>query len=384
MTSSPKNIVGIQQAAEKKVLSKAQKLFNNLIKKIDSEKKQLLAWQEFIPQFQRKLVGEYDVNLDAFNAVRVEMVYVLDGLYQDKIFKKADKQKISFLICEISAELIGEHGKDDLKQIHDKYSDYQYDDVKQDADELASGFIKSMMQDMYGVDLGDDFDISSPEKYESAIKNLQDKQDSENQQQAEGQNQRKKTKKELEKEEKQQQEEQNISQSIREVYRKLTSALHPDRERDPVERERKTEIMQQVNAAYAKKDLLRLLELQLQVEQIDQAHLNNIADDRLKSFNKILKEQLEELQMEIEQLQYPFKMQLGLPPFASLTPKFVLQRLQHDIRDLENDIVDAKRELSIFQKSATLKSWLKSFKIPKEPKFDDFDDLFLDGFDKPY
>ena len=51
-----------------------------------------------------------------------------------------------------------------------------------------------------------------------------------------------------------------MSQSIREVYRKLAGALHPDRESDPQERERKTALMQRVNQAYAKNNLLQLLD----------------------------------------------------------------------------------------------------------------------------
>ena len=102
----------------------------------------------------------------------------------------------------------------------------------------------------------------------------------------------KKTKKQLEKEAHQQEEEALASKSVQEVYRKLVAALHPDREPDPDEQKRKTELMQRVNIAYGKKDLLLLLALQLEIEQIDPAHLNHIADSRLKYFNKILKEQL--------------------------------------------------------------------------------------------
>ncbi len=49
------------------------------------------------------------------------------------------------------------------------------------------------------------------------------------------------------KESQQQVEEQQTSQSIRELYRKLVSALHLDREPDPQERERKTLLMQRIN-----------------------------------------------------------------------------------------------------------------------------------------
>ena len=50
------------------------------------------------------------------------------------------------------------------------------------------------------------------------------------------------------------------SQSVRDVYRKLVSALHPDREADGAERERKTALMQRANQAYERNDLLELLD----------------------------------------------------------------------------------------------------------------------------
>jgi len=62
---------------------------------------------------------------------------------------------------------------------------------------------------------------------------------------------------------------QGGTRAVREVFRKLASELHPDRETDPAEHARKTELMQRVNQTYKAGDLLALLELQLSIEQID-------------------------------------------------------------------------------------------------------------------
>jgi hypothetical protein len=127
---------------------------------------------------------------------------------------------------------------------------------------------------------------------------------------------------------------------------------------------------------YGKKDLLLLLELQLEIEQIDPAHLNHIADSRLKYFNKILKEQLSELEQETDQIENMFKLDCNLPFFATLSPKQLMSRLAQDIQELQRDIVAIQNELKTFQNPTSLKSWLKSYKIPKIPNHDDFDDLF--------
>ena len=74
---------------------------------------------------------------------------------------------------------------------------------------------------------------------------------------------------------------QDAKAALRSIYRQLASALHPDREPDPVERERKSALMSQANAAYERGDLTALLQLQLQAEQVDEAHIAQMADDKL-------------------------------------------------------------------------------------------------------
>lgn len=380
MTSKNQNIVSISDVSEKPALSRAQKQFNNLIKKINAKKELLLEWRQTIPEYNRKVVQDYEVLLATYNAHRMEMVQVLDRAYHDKLFKKTDKLKIEHLISDLTADLIGEVDNDELKDLHNKYSGCDFDTDKQEADAMAVEFMKSMIQDMFGVDIGDEVDLSSPEKIKAMLHELKDKDDEKQRETLERQSKRKKTAKQLEKEARQQQEEQTISQSIREVFRKLSSALHPDREQDETERARKTEIMQRVNAAYAKKDLLQLLELQLEAEQIDQAHLNNIAEDRLKYFNKILKEQLDELQQEITQIEYPFKLQLNIPHYLSLTPKYLMQNLEGSVEDMKHDISKIQQDLQEFQDVSALKAWLKKYTIPKRPNIEGFDGLFFDDF----
>lgn len=50
--------------------------------------------------------------------------------------------------------------------------------------------------------------------------------------------------------------------SLREIFRSLARAVHPDQARQDVERERRTEVMKQVTRAYEEGDLARLVELE--------------------------------------------------------------------------------------------------------------------------
>jgi hypothetical protein len=382
MTPSKNKIVLITQKTDgKKTLSAAQKQFNSLTKKIDLQKKRLTEWIETIPLYRQKFELEYDPLEDALSNHKSEWAQLLDRLYDIPLFKKADKLKMRHLICELTEHLIAEFNKDDLKSLFNKYSDDDYDTIAEESQSAIGDMMKGLAGAMFNVDLGDDVDVSSPEKFQA---HLQEKL----REQAEAQSQdeppvpvnpRKKTKKQLQNEVRQQEEEQLASNSVREVYRKLVAALHPDREPDEQERKRKTELMQRVNTAYDKKDLLQLLELQLEIEQIDPEHLSNIADSRLKYFNKILTGQLTELEQEVENIENMFKMDSNLPFYARLSPKQLMSGLAEDIKELQEDIVAIQKDLEILQNPASLKAWLKNYKIPKNSSHDDFDDLFFDG-----
>jgi hypothetical protein len=346
-----------------KALSKTQKQFNALLKKLEAEKKALLEWQETLPEYHRRLADEYDAQWDAYNDLRIDLLNALDGACENERFGKADKRKIGYLVTTIAAELIAEHGKDELKELHDKYSDRAYDAIQKETASMQGEQLKSMLSSLFGIEAGDDVNIDSPEKLEEfmqeKLRDVAERHEEQRRRAEERRSRRKKTPKQLEKDMKERQAEQDINRSIREVYRQLTSELHPDREQDVAERERKTEIMQRVNVAYAKKDLIKLLELQLEIEQIDQEHLQNIAEERLKYCNKLLRQQIDELAREIALISQPFKMQLELLPFMPLTPKQLMQHLERDLRDVKQDIARLKRDLTLFRDPKVLKEWIK-------------------------
>ncbi|AJZ59188.1 dnaJ domain protein [Paraburkholderia fungorum] len=140
--------------------------------------------------------------------------------------------------------------------------------------------MKSALEAMLGVELGDDVDMSSPgdvlQRAHAQMEQLQAQDALENQAREARRAKQKKTPRQLAAETREQVEQAELSLSIREVYRKLASALHPDRETDPQERERKTTLMQRANQAYSKNSLLQLLELQLELEHIDQSAINSM------------------------------------------------------------------------------------------------------------
>jgi hypothetical protein len=371
-------IVRIEESRQQTRLSPAQKKFNALIKKIQRQKQLLVVWQETIPRYQQRVAEHYIPLRQTYSEHQVEMVQLLDRQHSDKRFTRNQKKKIGHLIREICNELINAHEREDVKPFYNKYSDSDFDTEEQEASALAGDFIKSMLEHELGIPLDDEeFDVTSPEKMAAFV---QEKLNEQQRQAEERRSRRKKTAKQREKEARQQAEETKLGKSIQAVYRQLVTALHPDREQDPAERERKTGLMQQVTVAYGRKDLLELLELQLAVEQIDQSNINTIAADRLKYYNRILQGQLEQLMLEVAEIEFMFRQQAGLSPYDSLSPGHLMQLLHEDIERLRDEVDRIRQDLAAFQDANRLKTWLKAYRIPTGTGglMDGMDALFLD------
>lgn len=147
--------------------------------------------------------------------------------------------------------------------------------------------------------------------------------------------------------------------ALRTIFRQLASALHPDRETDPQERERKTTLMSRVNAAYERKDLNALLRLQLQVAQIDEASIARMADDKLSALSLLLKEQVAQLEAQVQEQEMRLSHEFRFAVDARM-PELVWQRTlarqQADMRAILENMQDDLRRV---QSEAELKRWLK-------------------------
>jgi hypothetical protein len=366
MNNIESRIVQITQA-DKQELSKAKKLFNKLVKQIDNQKKELSEWQTIMPIYQYKYSSEFLPLIKKMDECRKTLIYLLDNVYEDNKITKRERAKISDLICSMAPYLIINNENDRLKQIYDKYSDSNFDTEKQD----AQNDIKLMMKDMFDLDIGeDDMDFSSPEsllaKVAQKMKQKLEQEESEEENREENKEEdwpkRKKSAKTLAKEETQKQEKQEISQSIKDVYRQLASSLHPDKEQDPQERIRKTALMQNINIAYKNKDLLTLLELQLEVEQINQSNIDNMPETRIMHYNKVLTNQSSELKQEILGIKQAMQFKFSTLADKIMSPKKIIESLNVEIGLINLDIKKASHDLKLFhQDLKNIKNFLKNY-----------------------
>lgn len=142
--------------------------------------------------------------------------------------------------------------------------------------------------------------------------------------------------------------------SLREVYRRVASALHPDREADPAARERKTALMQQANRAYAAQDLLGLLELLADGGAPPSAAA-------LAPYQALLAAQLAALQREVAAAAQAFCDEFGIEGGgARLTPDKALAPLRAQAQQLRDAIAWQRAALKDLPQDADgVRRWLR-------------------------
>lgn len=339
--------------------SKRQQRFNRLIKQVAQLKKRLQTWEQALPALHRK-IGEYHQLETEHNAAMAEMVRLLDRMYDHRTLTQRERALIGEIVCELAPDLIEAHA--DLKAIYNRHSRSDFDAEVAAQEAAQARTMQAFLEDELGFDFGKD-DIASLDDLERATRTRVEQEErakAERQTAAEARKAtRKKTPRQAAAEARKASETAQIGKSLQEVYRKLVRLLHPDHEQDPAERARKTALMQEVNAAYDRKDLLRLLELRLQFEQVDEAQAATIAEDRLEHFIQLLAEQVRTLQDEVAGVEDPWR--AGLHDYdGKLAPPMVALALRHDVDDLRGALAHVRADLGRLSDLAELRAWLRA------------------------
>lgn len=98
--------------------------------------------------------------------------------------------------------------------------------------------------------------------------------------------------------------EQLRKDSLGSIYRRLAKELHPDLERDPAEREKKSHVMQEITAAYARGNLHALLQLELEWLGGPRGDAARLSLDKLRAYTELLKQQATDLADEVQSLRF--------------------------------------------------------------------------------
>lgn len=342
-----------------KPADRAQATFHRLIRQIEAERARLEDWRAYLARYAQRVTSELEPPRKQLLRARGDLVRLLDAAYRQPgmVRGKHMRARLRSAIVEILEGLLAQQPDDELTALYDRYSDVPHAELN----DLGMALAEDMIENMFGFRMEADHGATSMEEL------LELAQQRFMRDAAQGKSPHARAKpRSAAAEAKRAEAEKQVSQSVREVYRKLASALHPDRASADLSHARKTELMQRVNRAYEDGNLLELLNVQLEIEQIDAAHLANLSGARLAHFNQVLREQLQELQQESRAITQSFR---DLVPHvgASLRPQHIDVALDAERAHLRAMLREAEADLERMQDPACLLAFLKDYAFDAEP-----------------
>ncbi len=347
----PEKQLIIGQKAKQK-LNKLQQTFNRLVKKLE---KMRLEKEKTAKVLSEKLdfYGKHLHPLEEKAATKHKQTAKLFYAYHQKnkiILSNADSEAL----IEIMASQISEYLKfsregldDELKEIFEFVEGENYDDV-------AESDFQAMKDDMaetfagmgFEVDL-DDFtsDMSDADMMRKLMETLGEVKEQAETKFVEEELKRKKTKKQLEKEAREKEVEEAKNKNISGIYKQLAKIFHPDLEQDTERKSEKENLMKELTLAYKNGDLHTLLRLELEWLHKEEDNLDKLSNDKLKIYNDALKEQIEEIETEIEMSIehprfFPLKKYANMFGIESVNLKHEQKKLEDKLYWMESDIVN--------------------------------------------
>ncbi len=349
------------KVASSAMLTKLQKQFNSSIQKINRLKQDFQFVSAEIDLIKVKIASDIVPLERKLIDVQVQEVKYLDQLFTENRFKKRDNQTLSEMIFERSYDLIGKFGKTELDEIFARHNNGKtFEEENEVAEEMTSDAMKDTFSSIFGIEFEEDADVSTPEKMNEYIAQKME-QDYDREEAARAN--RKKSAKQLEREEKQRLEEKNLNKTSRQIYMELVKEFHPDREKDELEKERKTLLMHRITESYEKDDLFELLRLRLELLGTDFEHSN---DEQLKHYVKLLKQQINELEGELDELKSfgqasffgpSLYDRFGSDPYMSSEKKF-----KKEVANLKKVVKKAESQLPLYSETMQVKHLIEEFR----------------------
>lgn len=340
-------------------LNKRQKEFNLLSQQIEELNRLIPELESAYDEMLQRIPTDLNPLIREYQSFRAEIVHIMDRTYTSDLFRNAYLTKLAYLITESAFDLIVNYGFDELKPVYNKYSDVDIETA-----------MKLQNEKLKITDPA--FLLESENKTEDSEEaNFHDLPEEE-QQKIKAEQREERIAAQI-KAAKMQAEQQKTSKSVRAVYMDLVKSFHPDLETDEDEKVRKTDIMQQITQAYQENNLLKLLKLQIKLERIDQDQLENLTKNQLNYYNKMLKQQVEELEAEKEIIQKKISDVCGLPYQHANSRTTVIVKFNTNVNELKTEIKNIKKVIINWKVPSQLKAYLKTYQIPNE-EFPDEED----------
>lgn len=287
---------------EKPILTSHQKAFNRLIKRVEElQIKQEATSHEvnLALQFYYDTIKPDEALLSQALIERIKIAY---QFYKNsKELSKNERKLFKMWLADEVGQVCNMNDPskmpDEIKKIFKELNGVDY---KESLAQEMEG-LQERIQNEFGMDV-DLSDVDLQGTQEDIMRNIFFKmgQTASNHQQSFRETP--KTKKQLEKESKKQAIEEMQSKSLHTIYKQLVRVLHPDLEQDSQKRAWKEELMKKLTTAYENNDLYSLLTIEMEWMNFSVGKIQSQNDEDLKIYNAILKDQIQELQVNIEML----------------------------------------------------------------------------------
>lgn len=354
-----KNALQIQAVNGEK-LSPEHNRFNKLLKQTETLTKKLETMQKMTDQHRLRVAERIQPLQTDLERYAREVALFLDARLAQVPKKSLTPTQIKTakaLLCAIIGSLAVQ-GDDAMRSLYDKHNPQTLANEIHSMQSDMRQEVQSVVAEMLGESLPEsivqikDFDAFMEATQAQIAQFHQEK----NQRKA-----RDKTRSSAKSREKLMPPTEDADTALRTIYRQLASALHPDRASTEEERVQKTALMKEVNTAYEQRNLLGLLQLQMQVDSVDTKKITEMASEKLAGFTQLLKERVTVLQEALHQMELNFQIELDLPTYLPLCDTTLIYFLSEKVQDLQSQIMELKDILETVKNSdKALKIWLNA------------------------
>jgi hypothetical protein len=335
-------------------LSAAARAYNLQLTRIDKLKSQLAELDVWAQQ-HRLAMHEAVAPLRMQVAQRQrELAWALDEHLHGKLLSQGRAEVAREALCHF-ARTLAEDGDAAMLELHDRHSPRSLAQRRRD----HADAMRERLEAVLGEPLAEEGqNLSAEQLVRAGMERLRrSQQDAQNRRREAAQARRSRKRPGVAQREAGQHDADTL---LRRLFRQLASALHPDRETDPAARLRKTALMSEANAAYEKRDLVTLLQIQSRADLAGPDAVHRVPDDRLVALTLLLKAQVADLERERAARQVSLVDEFDLPEGTSPNPNTLLQQRIDQVQALESELSGLLQDLEAVGDERKLKRWLNA------------------------
>lgn len=340
------------------VLSKEQKKFNKLSKRIEELESQIAMTEENLEKLLNTFVKEINPIEEKEARVNIEASFLLDKLSLTHKFSKKAKIQICDLIVYLldnAFEFVNPN-QEEIK-LYNRYNGTTFEEEKENQINDLKSQLEQMFYEQFNlnVDLSD-VNIEDPEEVAQFQSKLQEdlKENQNINSEKIRSSKKKKTKKQIEREMLEKSKEEAQKKDLKSIYLSLTKALHPDTETDPMLKLEKEELMKRVTFAYQNKDFPQLLRLELEWVHKTNDRLNELSEEQLKIYNAMLQDRVNELSNKYQETIWNPRF-ARIKEYADLNGKTALSRIAKEKKEINDRINILEKNLKLISNAKTKK-----------------------------